>query len=281
MKSPQSEKYKILVVSTLDYLISHYTGEFVYDGFDPVKQYHEEQKVQAEKYRKQGQLKRLQQQLEKFINRLQWNFDLGFPDYIKERTGYELNIFRDLENFGDEVLLRGEIQDEIESRKLSNLLALHKRVNMDEEKHLQLTNILSDFYKRAANQQKRDRGISRVIKTEEKDGIIMETIEISFGPKPKHSQMQEILSPDEKRRLIVSEWMDRDETQATTSVSISFKTAGGGIYAVEGIHPDIKAFWKNNNTVVIETSKDYSVLAQHRLIQSFEDIVNVEYKERE
>ncbi len=278
-KPSVSRKYQTLVIATLDYLIDHYTGEFVYDGWDPVKQHYENQKVQAEKYGKKGQLGKLKKQLDEFVERLQINADLDFHDYIKKRTGFELNIFKDLEDFRDEVLLRGEIRDEIESRKLSRLLMYYERTGVDTEKQTGLYKILTDFHEKAATQQKQS-GTSRVVRTEEKDGIITETIEVSFGPRPKHHERREVLSPDGERRLYISEWMNNEGTQANTSIGISFKTASGGIYVVDGIHPDINAFWKNNNTVVIETSKDYSILSQHRLIQSFDDVVNVEYVER-
>ncbi|RXF72285.1 hypothetical protein [Arcticibacter tournemirensis] len=275
-KPSGSGKYQTLVIATLDYLIDHYTGEFVYDGWDPVKQHYERQKVQAEKYGKKGQLAKLKKQLDEFIERLQINADSDFHDYIKKRTGFELNIFKDLEDFRDEVLLRGEIRDEIESRKLSRLLMYYERTGVDTEKQTALYKILTDFLEKAAAQQKQN-STTRIVRTEEKDGVIIETIEVSFVPRPKHNKRREVPSPDGERRLFISEWVDNKGTQANTSIDISFKTCSGGIYAVDGIHPEINALWKNNNTVVIETSKDYSILFQHRLIQSFEDVVNEEY----
>lgn len=71
--------------------------------------------------------------------------------------------------------------------------------------------------------------------------------------------------------------MHSDGQQANTSVGITFKTSGRGIYVVEGTQPWLNAFWKDNNTVVIETSKAYKTLTQHYLMQSFDDVVRVEY----
>jgi len=48
------------------------------------------------------------------------------------------------------------------------------------------------------------------------------------------------------------------------------------------VHPrtEISAYWKDNHTV-IETGKGCTVMVQYRIIQSFNDVVNVEYIERD
>jgi hypothetical protein len=50
-----------------------------------------------------------------------------------------------------------------------------------------------------------------------------------------------------------------DENSALTYVAINFKQASGGIYAVRGVNLDIRAYWKDNSTIVIEPKKDYVV----------------------
>lgn len=275
-----SDKYKALVVATLDYLIEHYTGEFVCDGFDPIKDYYQRQQIQAGKYGKQGNVKRLQQQLDKFTDRLLQNTDLAFTEYIKERTGYELDIFKDLLALGEEVLSSGEIRDEAESRKVMALIELNKKTEIEGEKAEQLISILNNFSRLMSLRDQQNPQISKVSRTEEIDGEMVEFVEISYGPRPKHNKNREVVSPDKKRRIYISEWMHPNGDQANTSVNISFKTSSGGIYVVEGICPELNAFWKDNNTVVIETNKAYKILLQYYLMQSFDDEVRVEYVER-
>jgi hypothetical protein len=275
-----SEKYTSLVVGTLDYLIKYYTGEFVCDGFDCVKEHYQQQQIQASKYGKQGNVKKLEQLLDKYTDRLLQNADLGFTEYIKKRTGYDLDLFKDLISFGEEVLSRGEIRDEAESRKVMALLKINEKMNYDVGKEKQLTSLLDAFSRLMSLRQQQNPLISKVSRIEERDGETVEIVEISYGPRPKHSKNSEVVSPDAKRRIYISEWMHNNGEQANTSVNISFKTSSGGIYAVEGIWPELNAFWKDNNTVVIETDKDYTILSQYHLMQSFDDVVKVEYVER-
>jgi hypothetical protein len=47
---------------------------------------------------------------------------------------------------------------------------------------------------------------------------------------------------------------------------------------VEGADLDINVYWKDNNTVIIETRVAYVGLSKHaEQYQSFDDIVKVEY----
>jgi hypothetical protein len=41
---------------------------------------------------------------------------------------------------------------------------------------------------------------------------------------------------------------------------------------------DVKAYWKNNHTIIIEISKDYPDQGlRYKQVQSFEDVVRIEY----
>lgn len=274
-----STKYKILVLATLNYLMDRHTGEFVYDGFDPVKQYYEEQKIQAEKYHRQGNLQKLKKQFKRLSQGIINRADTEFTPYIKEKTGYDLDIFTDLRKTGEGILSRGTIQSEKESHTVSHLMHLYSTTNEDPQKEMLLLSLLSAFHEKGRSSKKSDEEHSRIVHTEEKDGIIVETVEIIVGPKPQHHHHRTIPSPDGQRSLYITEWSDG--RQASTGVGISFKTASGGIYEAEGIHPDIDAFWKDNHTVLIQTSKSYTVHGQCRKIESFGDVVSIEYDERD
>jgi hypothetical protein len=68
-----------------------------------------------------------------------------------------------------------------------------------------------------------------------------------------------------------------DSRNAHTDVSIVLQGGSGSIYCVQGANLPIKAFWKNNNTIVIETSKEYTPMIQYHIVRSFEDVVKIEY----
>ena len=84
-------------------------------------------------------------------------------------------------------------------------------------------------------------------------------------------------SPDGNRRLRVVQW--RDGRHASTHVTVEFPTASGAVYGTRGICPDVKAWWKDNATIVIETSKAYTADTQYRQVGSFDDVISIEYIE--
>ena len=272
-----SEKYKILVLATLDYLIDHYTGEFVLDGNDFIRQSYELHKRQAEKYGMQGNLGKLRKQLDQFTRMLQIRVDLDFTQYIKEQTGHELDIYAAVKRLGDDILSRGLIQNDVESENVMTLLQLYSKTDEDPYKEEVLQGFFNDYVERRTAGNPEDTQ-TRTVSSVTKDGLIVETIEIISGPKSKHHEHRMVSSPDFEKSLMIYEWSDG--RQASTGVSISFKTASGGIYQVEGIHPEVDAFWADSNTVVIQTAKDYVAQVQHRKVQSFNDVVTIKYMEK-
>jgi hypothetical protein len=118
---------------------------------------------------------------------------------------------------------------------------------------------------------------SEIIKQTEQDGRKIITVRVSTGPKPSFLEEQEAVSPDGKRMVRVTQW--RKGKHASTSVSILFETTNGPVYGTTGNHPDVRAFWKDNNTVVVETRRDYFVVVRHKEVRSFNDVVTIEYVE--
>jgi hypothetical protein len=277
-KQSNSEKHETLVLATLDYLINYYTGEIVFDGLDPIKESYEFQKIKAESYSKQGNLGKLREQLDQLTQMIQGKADLKFTSYIKEKTGYDLDIYAELRKLGTDILSRGIIQNDTENWNVRNLLELYKKTNEAPEKEEILLRYLNDFSERKRLSKKHGEPHSRTLSSVVKDGVIVETIEVSIGPKLIHQENRTINSPDLEKSIFIYEWSNG--RQASTGVNISFKTASGGIYQVEGIHPEIDAYWKDNHTVIIHTSKGYVVQIQHHQAQSFNDVLSIEYVEK-
>lgn len=90
------------------------------------------------------------------------------------------------------------------------------------------------------------------------------------------------ISPDGKKLMTVKEICaePNDTVNCHTQVFMDFGNTGSGVYAVAGINRGIKAKWKDNNTIVIETKKKYSPTQKWPKVQSFNQIVLVEYIEQ-
>ena len=91
-------------------------------------------------------------------------------------------------------------------------------------------------------------------------------------------QIQFQYSPDKKSSLEIYE-AGIDSVDCATQVIVKFKNAGAGVYSVTGINKGIKAYWKDNSTIVIETFKKYKQTQKEQQVQNFNNIVNVEYIE--
>ena len=125
----------------------------------------------------------------------------------------------------------------------------------NEEDVEKLKSLLTDYSKEKNNgSRKKKNEYSEAISSVEEDGVEKVTVRFSTGPKPKHFAEQEAISPDGKRRLRVVQWSDGKH--ASIYVAVEFPTASGAVYGLSSICPDVKAWWKNNSTIVIETHKE-------------------------
>jgi len=278
-KQTELHRKRSIVLATLDYLLDNYVGIIIYDDFDPVKDYYVQQQVQAEKYFKQRKLDRLDQQLHRLTEGFKHQVNLEFPHYIRERTGYEIDIFAYERNRVAGVLAKQRIDTEEESRSVSLILKSNQLVYQDKEEILKF--LLRDLSERKKEfnelSQKSKKVSSQIVETVERDGMITETIQICFGPKPVHFNQREVFSPDGKLRLTITE--SSDGRHPSTTITIFFEKASRPLYGTNGLYPDLNAFWKDNNTIIIETKKSYVKGFQHGKVQSFDDTVLVEYLE--
>jgi hypothetical protein len=87
----------------------------------------------------------------------------------------------------------------------------------------------------------------------------------------------EAQSPDAKKRIEVKE-MD-DSASCYTQVCIDFGGSVECVYAPDGCALGIRTFWKDNNTIIIETKKRYKADQKNSKTQFMGYIVNVEYHE--
>ena len=86
--------------------------------------------------------------------------------------------------------------------------------------------------------------------------------------------LQTSYSPDKRCFFTIKEY------GSNTQLLLNFKTTGSGVYSIRGINKNLKAYWKNNSTIVIETRKEYISEQKWPQVQSFSDIVTIEYIEK-
>ena len=282
-KNSELQRYRDILLATIDYLLDRFGGSFVVDQLDMTAEFYTQQKAQTLKNYKQRRLDRLQQRLKSLTKALQNEVDLNFATHIKEKTGFELDLFEDLKKRVDHILTLNEIRSEQELYDISTWLRYRQQESADGEVVDKLKVLLSNYHNRTHDTaksgvaRKRKSGYSETVSREVKGDIETITITISTGPKPKHWEEQVVVSPDGKRRLRITQ--SGDKHSASTCVVLEFPNSSGGIYGIQGIRPDVKAFWKDNHTVVIETKKEYETGMLHRKVSSYGDVIAIEYIE--
>jgi len=87
----------------------------------------------------------------------------------------------------------------------------------------------------------------------------------------------EAMSPDGLRKLRVEK--SGKEENALTYIVINLNHVSGSFFSVRGHHPDIKAYWKDNYNIVVETKKNYNAMQKIERIESRKAIIQIEYLE--
>lgn len=276
-KQSELQRHRAIILATLDYLEDRLGGSIVFDQYDPATEYYLQQKIQTEKYFKQRRLDRLQQRLASLTKGMQNSAALPYTAYLKEKTGYDIDIFEDLRKRVDAIVAQNEICSQKELNDVYTLLQYYQKADADEKGVETLKTLISDYSKRSSETTHKKKGeYSEIISRIEKDGVEEVTVRISTGLKPKHLKEQEATSPDGKRKLRVVQWGDGNH--ATTYVEIMFPTASGAVFGTIGIH-DVKAHWKDNSTIVIENPKNHIANTKHKKVRSFDDVITIEYIE--
>jgi len=261
-KQKELKRNRDILIAALDYSIDRFrTANLRFGEYDPIAHF-EQLKQQTEEHYRQGRLTRLKQWLRDMTEEPRETIDLSFGRYIKEKTGHDIDIFGNFQKRIDKIIERKRIKTENEYRDVLAMVDnLCQRTPVDEHKIDILNNLLIDF----------DDKISRTKTPKTKRKLSTKNSYFT-------NQLSTVYSPDNKRKLTITE--SGDEKSAATQIFIEFENGGGaGVYATNGISLGIRTYWKDNNTIIIETRKDYLTLQKWEQVQSFDDIVKVEYIE--
>lgn len=276
-KQSELDRHRAILLAALDYLEERFGGSIVFDEFDPATAYYQQQKIQTEKYFKQRRLDRLQQRLASLTKGMLNKGAFTFAAYLKEKTGYDIDLVVEVRKRVNAIVAQNKIRSQKELNDVFTMLQYYQTAAADEKVVEKLESLLSDYSKRTKETSRKRKGdFTEVISSVEKDGVEEVMVRSWTGPKPKHFAEQEVMSPDGKRRFRVVQW--DDGKNASTYVDIMFPAASGPVFGMSGIH-EVKAFWKDNATIVIETPKNPTAHTQHKQVRSFDDVVTIEYME--
>ena len=294
-KQIELEKNRTLLFAVLDYHLEYYTASMVFDHWDPAADYYLQQKQQTDRDYQESKLDILQQRLSQFIKHSAERIDLKFESYIKERTGYEIDIF---ENFRLDVAAIAT-KRKIENAEELKVVELMIRVYESRPAGQENTEILVALVDEFAKYKNLSKEISESMLTEgryvtiqvqapppfSESMVVAETASRSISLndaeyaafQSKNGLLSEVPSPDGIRRIMTR--TNGIEKNALTEVSIVLKGGSECIYCARGSRLPIKAYWKDNSTLVIRTKKSYEIEIKHNKVSSFDDVVRIEYIE--
>jgi hypothetical protein len=249
----------------------------VFDQRDPAADFYLQEKQETEKDYKELRLEMLQKRLGKLLSRLRNRTDLNFEYYIKEQTGYDIDIFEELRRDVATIVSKRKIENDGELRSVASMIQVYQSKSIGKEQIDLLINLTDDFAKcRQPVKIIGDADFSEVkhvivqLKAPQLDSE-------STGIQRNNVLLSEHRSPDSKRQIMTR--TNGVGSNALTEVSISLKGGSGCIYCARGLSLPIKAYWKDNSAIVIETKKEYLVEIKHHTVRSFDDVVKIEYIE--
>jgi hypothetical protein len=108
-------------------------------------------------------------------------------------------------------------------------------------------------------------------------------VQSSRPPKRKDSYFSKTLvsqeSPNGQRKVEVG-YRRIDSANWMTQAIIDFGKCGGSIYTVKGQHPDINAYWKGNDTIIVETQSEYEHSQKYEWMVCYSEKLRIIYIEK-
>ncbi|SHO64796.1 hypothetical protein [Algoriphagus zhangzhouensis] len=145
-KHTELEKYRDLNLSTLDYLSE--TIQIATNDFNS-SQHFQKLKIEVNESFTKGRLSKLKQWFRNLTEVLRETEDLKFNDFIKERTGHEVNLHERFEKRISKILGQGRIKSENDYRDVvTKVDYLSQKESADQTLIDQLNFLLISFEKK-------------------------------------------------------------------------------------------------------------------------------------
>ena len=271
----ERERNKAILLATLNYLIEYQSGDMVFDDYSPSKQWYLNDLKQTERDIQNSRSQQIKKRLDMHLAMRKHYFDLGLNSYIKEKTGYHIDIFEEFKTQVAPIIAKGTINDN-DVYKVKNYLKAYSANPEEQDNIYPLKTLLA---KREATIKK---WISNGDLVFTKGEFITNSNGKLISPE-EHKKfmdswlMYEVMAPNGIHKLSVQ--ISGKGEHALTYVNITLGGGVGGVYGAIGERLPLNVYWKNNHHVVIETSKEYQVSFSYQQVSSYGEVVKIEYAE--
>lgn len=272
----ESKKDKIILLAILNYLLEFHTGDMVFDGFSPSKQWYLSELRQVESDIKTSRLARIKTRLDRHISRLRHQYDQEVNKYVSEKTGYEIDIFEPYKTDVLPIITRGYLEPN-DIYLVENYLKAYSTNPKEQAQVNALKMLLSKWEAKFIGNKGEfiTQKFYEIVKGNKTLSFNEAEYEAFIKEDNKKWLLYEVTAPNGEHKLSIQ--FNGKGEYACTYVLISLKGGVGSIYAVRGEKAPIKAYWKNDNHVIIEHLQEYETLLQHNEVSSYGEETKIEY----
>lgn len=272
----EREKNKSLLLATLNYLLEYHSADMVFDDYSPSKQWYTDElrkaKLDIQKYRSQ-QIKR---RLDMHISLLRHRYDQGFNNYIKENTGYNIDIFEEFKAAVMPTISRGSIRDNNDVYPIEHYLKAYGTHPEEQEHVVLLQTLLKEWEAKLSRLAIYSQTISGTTYFVAGGKKSRELNEAEYQAYMKQWLISEEVAPNGVYKLNIQ--ISGKREHALTYVSITLGGGTGVVYGAKGERLPVKAYWKDDHHVIIETKKEYESVFNYSKLSSYGELVKIEYR---
>lgn len=154
-KQAELEKFRDLVLATLDYYLENKEMQIKTADFDSFE-YYKGLNIQIQEYFQKGRLTRLKQCFRDLTEMQVETVDLKFNKYLKEKTKYDIDIFKTYFQRVDKIIEKGKITTDNQFYNINMMVdQLCQTEPVDSEKIDILNRLLGDYEQRKSRNLKK------------------------------------------------------------------------------------------------------------------------------
>lgn len=154
-KQAELEKYRDLVLATLDYYLENKESHIKTADFDSVEHFND-LKLQTEENFSKGRLTRLKQWFRDLTEMQVETRDLKFNKYLQDKTNYDIDIFKSYNEYVDKIIEKGKITSDNQFYDINSLVdQLCQMEPIDKERIEILNGLLNDYEERKSKKIKK------------------------------------------------------------------------------------------------------------------------------
>lgn len=250
------DKYREIIFATIDHTIQKEASQLKPEENEYSTNFHRLWKEHIELQYQSKDLKKLKKSLDTVTFIYKVTGDLDFLKYIKEKTGFDFDLFGNIQERIDKIIARGWVANQKETMDIATMIQLYRKTGLGQENAHVLHNLIMAFRDAERKKKNKARDIFPGIK-----------------------YLCEINSPDNMRFLTMSE-NGYEIGFPSTHINLTIETGSQiSVFVADGIDLGIKTYWKDNHKIIIEIKKDGPAFMKHEKVPAIKDDITVEYIE--